>query len=120
MFNVDVAYTLQLVHHKLAQIESSETMAFLSKSSRLAPRSNTTRIGEHTYNIGPCRIKTLTSEQSAAVGGSEPVPYAFPSCTRMVWCTMHQLVSTMENQTVLCVLLKLPITKHILDVSRSL
>ena len=71
MFNVDVAYTLQLVHHKLAQIESSETMAFLSKSSRLAPRSNMTRIGEHIYIIGPCRIKTLTS---AAVGGSELVP----------------------------------------------
>lgn len=33
MFNMDVAYTLRLVHHNLAQIEGSETMAFLDESS---------------------------------------------------------------------------------------
>ena len=77
MFNMDVAYTLQLVHHNLAQIESSETIAFLDKSSRLAPRSNMSRIGEHTYIVGPCNIKTPTHEQSIALGGSEPVPCFF-------------------------------------------
>ena len=77
MFNVDVVYTLQLVHHKLAQIESGETIAFIDKSSGLAPRSNMSKIGEHTHIIGPCTFKTPTSEQSMALGGSEPVPCFF-------------------------------------------
>jgi hypothetical protein len=37
LFNVDVSYTLQLVHHELAKHESNETMTFLNSSSRLAP-----------------------------------------------------------------------------------
>ena len=74
MFNVDVSYTLQLVHHKLAQYESNETMNFLNSSSQLAPRSNMAQIGEHTYIIGHCQVKLPTSEQSSALGTEEPIP----------------------------------------------
>lgn len=74
LFNVDVSQTLQLVHHKLAEHESEETMDFLNTSSHIAPRSNMTRIGEHMYVVGQCRVKTLTTEQCAALGADEPVP----------------------------------------------
>ena len=65
LFNVDVSYTLQLVHHELAKHESKETINFLNSSSRLAPRSNMIDIGEHTYVhfIGHCEVKLLASEQ---------------------------------------------------------
>ena len=76
-FNMDVAYTLQLVHHKLTQIESRETTAFLDQSSRFSQRTNMTKIREHTYVVGPCNIKTPTHEQSMALGGSGPVPCFF-------------------------------------------
>ena len=48
MFNVDVSQTLQLVHMKLMETESPETISFLDSSSKLAPQSNMTRISEHT------------------------------------------------------------------------
>lgn len=68
MFNVDVSHTLQLVHYKLAQCESEKTMNFLNASSGLAPRSNSTQIGEHLYIVGRCHVKSPTSEQCAALG----------------------------------------------------
>lgn len=74
LFNIDVAYTLQLVHHKLAEHESDETMAFLNKSSKLAPRPNMAKIGEHAYIIGAFHVKTPTSEQSVALGSNVPIP----------------------------------------------
>lgn len=73
MFNVDVSLTLQLVHHKLVQHESQETMDFLNSSSQLAPRSNMAQIGEHTYIIGHCQIKPPTTEESNALGTEEPI-----------------------------------------------
>ena len=50
LFNVDVSYTLQIVHHELVKHESNETMTFLNTSSRLAPQSNMQEIGEHTHH----------------------------------------------------------------------
>ena len=73
IFNIDVSHTLQLVHYKLAQCESEKTMNFSNASSELAPRSNSTQIGEHLYIIGRCHVKSPTSEQCAALGVEDPI-----------------------------------------------
>ena len=77
MFNVDVSHTLQLVHMKLVETETPETTNFLNSSSKLAPRSNMTQIGEHTYMIGHCQVKSPTSEESIALETEEPTPFFF-------------------------------------------
>lgn len=48
-------------------------MSFLSTSSQIAPRSNMTQIGEHTYVIGHCQVKSLTTEQYAALEAEDPI-----------------------------------------------
>lgn len=75
MFNVDVSQTLQLLHTKLVETESPETTNFLNSSSKLAPRSNMTEIGEHTYMVGHCLVKSPTSEESSAIGTEEATPF---------------------------------------------
>lgn len=71
---VDVSQTLQLVHHKLVEHETEETMNFLNTSSQIAPRSSMTLIDEHVYIVGHWHVKSLTTEQCAALGTEEPVP----------------------------------------------
>ena len=41
-------------------------MAYLNSSSKLAPR-DMTLIGEHTYIVGPCTLRNLDDEESAAL-----------------------------------------------------
>ena len=75
MFNVNVSHTLQLVHYKLAQYESEQTMT-LNASNGLAPRSNMTQI-EHMYIIGRCHVEPPTSEQRAALGDEGSIAYFY-------------------------------------------
>ena len=61
MFNINVSHTLQLVHYKLVQHESEQTMNFLNASGGLSPRSKMTQIGEHMYIIGRCHPLQVNS-----------------------------------------------------------
>lgn len=59
MFNVDVRQTLQLLHSRLAQVESEQTLCFLQS----LPRQNMLQIDAHTYILGQSKLVTATVDQ---------------------------------------------------------
>lgn len=71
-----------------------------------------TLIDKHTYIAGHCHVKSLTTEQCAALGAV----HAFTSYTRTESSIiLHAALMYMENETVQCVRLKGVTTSKILD-----
>lgn len=73
LFNTDVSYTLQCVHDKLVDVESDQTIAYVDKLSKLAPRPNMACIGNHLYVVGKCKAAMPTVEQSLALAYSNSI-----------------------------------------------
>ena len=66
LFNINVGYTLQLLHPRLAEHESNSCMTYIYQS--IAPRSNMTRIAQNTYIVGPSYVTLPNLEVRSALG----------------------------------------------------
>lgn len=66
LFNINVGYTLQLLHPHLAEHESSSCMTYIYQS--IAPRSNMTRIAQNMYIVGPSYVTLPNLEVRSALG----------------------------------------------------
>lgn len=67
LFNVEVSYTLQLVHHKLVEVESQFTLDYLDKTT---PRPNMVSIQSHIYAVGRQEVAVLDEEHSNLLQGN--------------------------------------------------
>ena len=67
LFNVKVSYTLQLVHNKLVECESRQTLDYIDKAT---PRSNMVNIGTHIYAVGRQEVIELDEEHSDLLQGN--------------------------------------------------